>query len=416
MADQGGDFNIVKSIEERKRCSQSGTDISYFNDFIDSSELTDLPLVGKKFTRYGVEAKRNRIDRGHDHSSFLTVGYQQGTFMKRLLKIGIQQFLMGLPFKKLSREDATSLESPVSMEEVKATVWECNDSKALELDGFNPNFLNAFGILPISLVNSLHKILARLLANQLKKVIFTVIRDTQSTFNNGHQIMDSILFANKINHNMKKMHITKEVSLSNLTLRRHLIVLIGILFYVSWRPWVSALNGEALKGVIRKLEQLRRAFLLGRGVWIPSSASPNKMSASLKIDGYMMRNPFVKNIFTYSHWPMIKKLRSLMFGTMEDKLVWVHDPAGNFSVKKFYSIMHSDLDDRKVWFHSIWNLSIPSKVQCFLWLAIYDSIPTKSFLASRGVFSIGRLSFYGREAQMFDGGIWLNPLVIMACA
>ncbi|KAK6276721.1 hypothetical protein POUND7_006430 [Theobroma cacao] len=58
-----GDFNIVKSIEERKRCSQSGTDISYFNDFIDSSELTDLPLVGKKFTRYGVEAKRNRIDR-----------------------------------------------------------------------------------------------------------------------------------------------------------------------------------------------------------------------------------------------------------------------------------------------------------------------------------------------------------------
>lgn len=106
----------------------------------------------------------------------------------------------------------------------------------------NPTSLKDYR--PISLVNSLHKILARLLANQLKKVIFTVIRDTQSTFNNGHQIMDSILFANKINHNMKKMHITKEVSLSNLTLRRHLIVLIGILFYVSWRPWVSALNGE----------------------------------------------------------------------------------------------------------------------------------------------------------------------------
>lgn len=38
-----------------------------------------------------------------------------------------------------------------------------------------------------------------------------------------------------------------------------------------------------------------------------------------------------------------------------------------------------------VWFHSIWKLAVPPKIQCFLWLAILNSIPMKVFLSSRGV-------------------------------
>lgn len=60
----------------------------------------------------------------------------------------------------------------------------------------NPQRLNDFR--PISLVGSMYKILAKILANRLRLVIGSVISDSQSRFIKGRQILDGILVANEV--------------------------------------------------------------------------------------------------------------------------------------------------------------------------------------------------------------------------
>ncbi|XP_058733800.1 uncharacterized protein LOC131605468 [Vicia villosa] len=147
----------------------------------------------------------------------------------------------GLVFNSLEEEEVSWLERGFSEEEVKEAVWSCDGNKSSGPDGFtleffkkfwevikediltfvqdfferaklikactssfitlvpkvnNPQSLNEYR--PICLVGYLYKILAKLLANRLKRVIGKLVSNNQSAFIEGRNIMDGVLVVNEV--------------------------------------------------------------------------------------------------------------------------------------------------------------------------------------------------------------------------
>ncbi|PNX60849.1 cysteine-rich receptor-like protein kinase, partial [Trifolium pratense] len=152
-----------------------------------------------------------------------------------------------LLFKRLNHFEGSSLTKPFSELEVKSAVWDCDSYKSPGLDGINFGFIKDFwadlrgdvmrfisdfhrngklskGInstfialipkvdspqrlndfRPISLVGSLYKILAKVLADRLRLVIGSVISESQTAFVKDRQILDGILIANEVVDDARK--------------------------------------------------------------------------------------------------------------------------------------------------------------------------------------------------------------------
>ncbi|XP_028072866.1 uncharacterized protein LOC114275081 [Camellia sinensis] len=61
----GGDFNEIRQIGERKGCSRRDRGMKDFNEFIDKCEVSELPLLGRRFTwcNSSLGEKWSKIDR-----------------------------------------------------------------------------------------------------------------------------------------------------------------------------------------------------------------------------------------------------------------------------------------------------------------------------------------------------------------
>ena len=80
--------------------------------------------------------------------------------------------------------------------------WQCVFEKSLNatflcLIPKKTNAVNIKDFCPISLVGSLYKLLAKVLANRFQEVLDKLISDSQNSFVGGRQILDSVLIANE---------------------------------------------------------------------------------------------------------------------------------------------------------------------------------------------------------------------------
>ncbi|RVX03347.1 Transposon TX1 uncharacterized 149 kDa protein [Vitis vinifera] len=108
-----------------------------------------------------------------------------------------------LDLKKMCCE-AVGLEIPFTEGEVFVALSDLVKDKAPGPDGFTMAFCPKRGgaedlkdFRPISLVGSLYKLLAKVLANRIKKVMGKVISESQNAFVEGRQILDAVLIANE---------------------------------------------------------------------------------------------------------------------------------------------------------------------------------------------------------------------------
>ncbi|RVW51943.1 Transposon TX1 uncharacterized 149 kDa protein [Vitis vinifera] len=148
--------------------------------------------------------------------------------------------ISGLPFPVLDSEEARAPKNPFSEEEILAAPFSLCGDKVSGLDEFsmafwqfcwdivkfevmglfvefhhsglferslNPTFIvlipkkgraqDLRDFWPISLVGSLYKLLAKVSANRLKRVVGRVVSNSQHAFMEGRQILDAILTANE---------------------------------------------------------------------------------------------------------------------------------------------------------------------------------------------------------------------------
>nr|GEV47970.1 RNA-directed DNA polymerase, eukaryota [Tanacetum cinerariifolium] len=119
-------------------------------------------------------------------------------FEARFKKPVAHRFMLKFPFNKwLSDMQAADLERNVSRDEIRLPIWNYGENKSPDA-----KFVNDFR--PISLIESVYKVLTKILANLLALVIADLVSDTQYAFVANRQILDGPFILNEILHWCKR--------------------------------------------------------------------------------------------------------------------------------------------------------------------------------------------------------------------
>ena len=186
-------------------------------------------------------------------------------------------------FRKISKDQNELLEGPIIIEEIKEAVWGCGGEKSPGPDlykavlhfakyshlnqGCNDSFialipkvkdpLSLGEYRPIHLMGCISKVISKVLAERLKKVISTVISQEQTAYVKGKNIVDGPLIVNELitwaKRTKKKMFILKvdfEKAFDNLNWNYLFNTLDQMGFGKTWIGWIKGLITTARVSVL----------------------------------------------------------------------------------------------------------------------------------------------------------------------
>ena len=141
--------------------------------------------------------------------------------------------------------------------------------------------------------------------------------------------------------------------------------------------------------------------------WLPNPITYKVISPPRPFEDYPMVSSLIDSVTRWWKLGVVRALFlpfepdmilkiSLCYNLPEDKLIWMGNKRGDFTVKSAYFVVVKILDTRvegeyssgdpnaRVW-RKIWSLKLPGKIKFFSWRACVNGLPVLTNLVTKGI-------------------------------
>nr|GEW03519.1 RNA-directed DNA polymerase, eukaryota [Tanacetum cinerariifolium] len=260
-------------------------------------------------------------------------------FKNRFEKPDKSRILLERDFvKRISLDQNDDLEREVSNEEIKRAVWDCGIDRAPRPDGFTFGFYRWYwdiigndvvdAVKPISLIGSLYKVIARVLANRLVTVLDDIVDEIQSAFVTDRQILDGPFILNEIVHwckNKKKQ---------------------SMIFKVDFEKSYDSVRWDFIDDILRR-------FSFGEK-WCKINMNKSNLMG-ISVDSNKVKHAAAKIV-----------------------------GSGDFSVSSVIKLIDNAILPKGI-SKTRWIKEVPIKINVHAWKVIHDCLPTRFNISRRSI-------------------------------
>lgn len=111
------------------------------------------------------------------------------------------------------------------------------------------------------------------------------------------------------------------------------------------------------------------------------------MTVSEVWDGNCIKLTF-RRVFTpamMEDWYCLEQIiRETSLSGEEDAMIWQYESKGVYSTSSLYSIINFR-GVQPIYIPSVWSITVPPRIQVFLWLLSHNKLMTKDNLLKRGI-------------------------------